>query len=137
MKRSGLLLLFPLFLLLAACSTPGSRADRYREQFDSWPPEVQDNVMAGRIDIGYTTEQVWVAIGEPDRVSTRTDPDGTSETWHYRSKEPRFSWGIGVGTGGRNSSVGVGVGTGREREVDYAVEVTFDRGQVSSIETMQ
>ena len=126
-------------LLLAGCNSLDSRIAKNRAAFDTWPAAVQDKVVKGQVDIGFTAEQVRVALGEPDRVFTRTTADGTSEVWSYRDRGPRFSFGVGVGTGsfGRHSatSVGVGVGTGTGYRDDEKLGVVFDRtGRVERIE---
>lgn len=40
-------------------------------------------IRRGQVDIGFTGEMVRLALGEPDRISTRRDTDGTSEVWSY------------------------------------------------------
>jgi hypothetical protein len=123
-------------LALAGCSTTASRIAKNETAFSEWPAAVQEKVRAGKIDLGFTPEQVRVALGEPSRVSTRTNNDGTSEVWAYRAKEPRFSFGIGLGSsrGRTGYGGGVNVGTGGDR-ADDATRVVFDGGRVSSIET--
>jgi hypothetical protein len=127
-------------VVLAGCSTVDSRIAKNREAFNTWPPAVQDKVVVGKIDIGFTPEQVRVAIGEPDRVFTRTSADGTSQIWSYRDRGPRFGFGVGVGMGSfgsRSGSFGgVSVGTGGGYRDDEKLGVVFDSGgHVSSIET--
>src|SRR5215212_572553 len=73
-------------LFLAGCSTVDSRIAKNRAVFNTWPPAVQDRVVLGQIDIGFTVDQVRVALGEPDRVFTRTTGDGTSQVWSYRDR---------------------------------------------------
>ena len=126
-------------LLVAGCSTVDSRIAKNRDAFSSWPAAVQDKVVQGKIDIGFTPDQVRVALGEPDRVFTRTTADGTSEVWGYRDRGPRFSFGVGIGGGsfGRGGGTfgGVGVSTGTGYHDDEKLGVVFDRnGRVSSIE---
>lgn len=123
-------------LICAGCSTPASRIARNETAFSEWPAAIQDKVRAGQIDLGFTPEQVKLALGEPSRVTTRTNHDGTSEVWAYRGKEPRFSFGVGVGTSRGNTGYGggVNVGTGGDRGED-AMRVVFDGGRVSAIET--
>jgi hypothetical protein len=123
-------------LIAAGCSTVDSRVAKNRAAFDAWPPAVQQKVIHGQADIGFTREQVTVALGEPDRVFTRTTADGTTEVWSYRDHGPHVSFGIGVGSFGRHSatSVGVGVGTGGYQP-EEKLGVVFDReGRVASIE---
>ena len=126
--------------LAAGCSTVDSRIARHRDAFNTWPPAVQDKVVVGQIDLGFTTDQVAVALGEPDRVFTRTTADGTSQVWSYRDRGPRFSFGVGLGMGSwgsRGGSFGgVGIDTGGGYRDDEKLGVVFDQnGRVSSIET--
>lgn len=127
-----------LLLGLTACSTTSSRA-RKNAEFASWPAAVQETVLAGRIDIGFTGEQVRVALGDPDYRYTRTTSDGSTEVWGYRDQKPRIGFGVGFGTGGFGSGVstGVSVGTGGRYD-DEKVRVIFDRnGRVSAVEEAQ
>ena len=128
-------LLLGIACVFAGCTSPGSRVAANRAEFNTWPPDVQDNVLAGRIDVGYSSAQVRMALGAPDHITTRKDSDGTSEIWAYGDRAPRFSWGFGIGSGSRNSSVGVGVNN-TVKGPSTASRVVFDQtGKVSSIET--
>jgi hypothetical protein len=121
-------------LVAAGCASTQSRATRSPE-FNSWPPAVQQTVLAGKIDIGFTREQVHVALGAPDYSYTRTSADGVTEVWGYRDRGPRFGFGIGVGSfhGRTATSTGIGISTGDR--VDEKARVVFDRqGRVASVE---
>ena len=127
-------------LAVAGCSTVDSRIAKNREAFNTWPPAVQDKVVVGQIDLGFTPEQVAVALGQPDRVFTRTTADGTSQVWSYRDRGPKFGFGVGVGMGswgGRGGTFGgVGINTGTGYHDDEKMGVVFDQsGRVSAIET--
>ena len=141
MKIKVFLFVSALSLLpVVGCSTVDSRIAKNRSAFNSWPPAVQDKVVLGQIDIGFTADQVRVALGEPDRVFTRTTADGTSQVWSYRERGPRFGFGVGVGMGSfgsRGGSFGtVGVGTGAGYRDDEKMGVVIDAtGRVSAIET--
>jgi hypothetical protein len=128
-----------LSLLLAGCaSTPTERVAQHKAAYSQWPADVQANVAAGRVAVGYTTEQVRVALGDPTRTFTRVTTEGTSEIWAYVDNPPRFSIGLGIGSWGRSSSVGggVGVSTGGFRDGER-MHVIFDNGRVSAIESAQ
>ena len=127
-------------LFVCGCSTVDSRIAKNRDVFNSWPGEVQDKVVRGQIDIGFTSDQVRVALGEPDRIFTRTTADGTSQVWSYRDRGPRFGFGVGVGMGSVGSRGGtfggVGLGTGGGYHEDEKMGIVFDpTGRVSAIET--
>jgi hypothetical protein len=129
-----------LLLAAAGCSTVDSRIAKNRDQFNSWPAAVQDKIVLGQIGIGFTPDQVRVALGDPDRVFTRTTADGTSQVWSYRDRSPKFGFGVGVGAGTFGSHGGsfgtVGIGTGAGYHDDEKMGVVFDSaGRVSAIET--
>lgn len=120
-------------LALAGCSTPASRIARHQRAFDSWPAEVREQVRAGKVSLGFTPEQVRVALGEPDRVFVRTTGTGETEVWAWLDLGPQFGVGVGFGSGG---PAGGALGLGWE-SYDYheAVRVAFEGGKVSAIET--
>lgn len=124
---------------LAGCaSTPDARIAADRELFDQWPQEVQERVAVGEVEIGFTPDQVRMALGDPDRISRRTSAMDEAEVWIYEQKRSPISFSVGVGVGtstGRHSSVGSGVsvGTGRIRYGE-AARVVFIDGEVGSIE---
>jgi len=74
-------------------SFPSDRIAAHQADFNSWPPEVQANVRAGRIALGYTQEQVLVALGEPTQKTQAGDPAALSEVWAYDRQAPRFGLG--------------------------------------------
>lgn len=120
----------------ASCSTPATRISKNAAEFSEWPEAVQEKIRAGQIDLGFTPEQVRMALGNPARTMTRTDADGTGEVWSYRSSRPRFSIGLGVGASSAHTGYGGGVGvtTGGDRH-DDDLRVIFVGGRVSAIET--
>lgn len=137
--RAGLLV--ATLVVLSGCATVDSRIAKNRAEYETWPLAVREKVVAGQIDLGFTAQQVAVALGEPDRVFTRTTSDGTSRVWSYRDRGPRFGVGIGVGLGSwsgrRGGSFGtIGIGTGGGYQDDEKLGVVFDEtGRVSAIET--
>lgn len=70
-------------VVVAGCSTPASRIKKNPELFASFPPTVQKNLMKGKIDIGYTKNMVFIALGKADREYTRTTASGLTEVWSY------------------------------------------------------
>ena len=135
MKRNLIVLLAATAaLVFAGCSTVASRVAAHQADFATWPPAVQQEVRAGRIGIGFTPEQVQVALGKPDGVFSRTDVHGSFQVWNYRSHRPRI--GIGIGVGSFNGSTAVGTGfnvvSGYRGE---RLRVVFDQtGHVTRIE---
>lgn len=73
--------------LLAGCSTVESRIKDNPEVFNKLTPEQQSLVKAGQIALGFQSDAVKLALGDPDRISTRTDADGVTTIWHYVTYE--------------------------------------------------
>ena len=125
-------------LVVAGCSTVESRIAHDRTAFDSWPPAVQQQVQAGHVNVGFTMDQVRVALGDPDWRYARTTPQGSYEVWGYRDRGPRFSFGVGVGSYGRHSAFGTGVGMTTSPYPDERMRVIFDAyGRVNSVEQVR
>jgi len=136
--------LFPVILTSAVlwfatgCSTVDSRIAKNRAAFDSWPASVQDKVVRGQIEVGFTRDQVAVALGEPDWTWARTTSDGTTEVWAYRDRRPRIGFGVGFASFGRSSATGVGVSTSTGGYRGERLRVNFDRdGRASSVEEVR
>jgi hypothetical protein len=137
MKR-GLLPRVPALLLFAAACAGGcsssqmGRIDRNRAIYETWPLEVKQAVLDGRVEPGMDQDMVRVAWGEPSEVSISPAGD---EIWIYaKGGDPggglypgtrggmmgggMGGTAIGVSTGrggtvvGTSSSVGIGIGTG-------------------------
>lgn len=127
--------LISLAVLAACSSTPASRIADHREAFRAYAPEVQQKIRAGRIDVGFTSEMVRLALGEPSRKFGRQTERGDTEVWVYHDDGPRFSFGFGLGTGGRHSSMGGGLAmsTGGY-DPDEKMRVELRDGRVSEID---
>ena len=70
-------------LFLAGCSTPATRIGANPEAFAQLNPQQQALVRAGQVSVGMPESAVELALGHPDRVTTRTTAQGTTEIWHY------------------------------------------------------
>jgi hypothetical protein len=137
-RRPLLALAFLALVLAAGCSSVSSRISKNRAEYESWPMEVREKVAAGQVDLGFTPDQVRMALGDPERVATRTTADGQSEAWIYRKAAPRIGIGFGVGSYSRNSAVGIGVNSGGwPLRPDESKRVVFEGGRVSAVENAQ
>lgn len=76
-----------LLVLLAGCSTPASRIRQNPEIFAQLNPADQELIRQGKVAVGFTAEMVRLALGEPDRLTTRSSEARTSEVWHYVTYE--------------------------------------------------
>jgi outer membrane protein assembly factor BamE (lipoprotein component of BamABCDE complex) len=142
-------------LLLQACATPQSRIERNPDSFGALSAEQQALVRAGRIAIGFSEEAVRLALGEPQRISRRTDEKGEATVWRYvqRASDGYTDFGYtgytafgpygyplgfhGAGFNGygfygpRVTTIVTSAGPSSERD---RLRVTFVGGQVSAIE---
>ena len=74
-------------LWLGGCSTPATRIKADPEAYNRLTTEQQALVRAGQIGLGFDSEAVKLALGDPDRITTRTAADGETMVWHYLSYE--------------------------------------------------
>jgi hypothetical protein len=134
MKRK--LLLPILLLVLAGCATtPAERIEKNRTAYASWPPNVEAMIRAGEIAVGFSPEQVRMALGAPDRVHNHTTSAGTAEIWSYRNHRPRITVGVGVMGGGGSTRVGGStVMSSGGPYSDEVLRAVFENGVVSAIE---
>lgn len=128
-----------LVLALAGCATtPAERIEKNRAAYDSWPPDVQARVRAGEVAIGFTTEQVHMALGDPDRVVTIAATNGTEEVWAYRNHRPQFTLGFGMGGGNGSGYAGGGATVSSQGAYPGEVlRVTFAGGRAVVVEKLR
>jgi hypothetical protein len=116
---------------LLACETIGSRVKANQALFDTYPPEVQDKILAGDIEVGFTPEMVEMAWGEPYRKDQVTGEDFVAEVWTWSRSVPGI--GVGMGTGGYyggNVGIGTGVLVGEGGHREDRAQVEFRNGKV-------
>jgi hypothetical protein len=123
-------------LALAGCATtPADRIAENRSTFDAWPAEVQAKVRAGQVNVGFTEEQVRVALGDPDRVVTRTTEKGVTMVWAYRHRGSSFGFGFAMAGGSGHAGYGAGVAmSDRPYFNGDALHVVLMEGKVVSVE---
>lgn len=131
MKKLALLLCsLAVFLFVAGCSSTSveDRIDSGMRKFDSWPLEVQETIREGRIEEGFTEEQVRMAWGKPSyTVRERLNGEWT-ERWVWEKKSPQIGIGIGIGSWGRRGGVSGSVGTTVGGNDRVAKSVWFQEG---------
>lgn len=137
MKLLSFRLLAPAALiLLAGCATdsPDSRIAANQALFNSWPPPVQSAVRSGSVGIGFTPDQVRMALGDPSSTSVSAGPYGTTEVWFYHNRGPILDIGIGGASFGRHSAVGGAVNVGGIPLYHGPIgHVVFTNGRVSEV----
>ena len=124
-------------LLASGCavSTPATRIERHQAAFAAWPAQVQAQVRAGQVAVGFTPEMVRVAAGEPDLVRSRLTERGASEVWIYFDHGPHFSFGLGMGVSSGHQAYAGGAAVGAGDAGEERMRVIFEGGRVSAIET--
>lgn len=129
-----------VIVFVAGCSTPQSRARSHAELMANLTPEERALVEAGEIDLGFTQEMVFVALGEPDRKYSERTAEGESLVWAYHDQGVLSGLSLGVGTSVGRSSRGTGygggvsVGTGGRSRAEETMRVVFEEGRVTGIE---
>ncbi|MDB6127038.1 MAG: hypothetical protein JWM35_934 [Verrucomicrobia bacterium] len=76
-------------VLLAGCHSSTTTAMRMQEKsslLTSLPEEQQKKISGGVVEVGYTADMVYVALGRPSRVSVTTD--GRVGIWTYEHYLP-------------------------------------------------
>src|SRR5215212_10028715 len=101
-----------------------NRIDRNRDIYETWPIEVRQAVLDGKVEAGMNTDMVRVAWGSPTEVATSPAGD---EIWVYsKGGDPGSIYyppgsnvgmgGSGIGMGGTGIGMGgsgIGISTGR------------------------
>jgi hypothetical protein len=81
-----------IFALLAmggcAIESPQTRIADQAPLFNSWSPSVQTAVRAGQVKVGFTADQVRMALGMPDFRITDAKTNENKEVWVYRDRGP-------------------------------------------------
>jgi hypothetical protein len=129
MKRRQSLSVVWLFALGVAGSAGGcassqmSRIDRHRDIYETWPIEVRQAVLDGKVEPGMDTDMVRVAWGNPSEVTTSPAGDeiwvyskgGDPGSVYYPGGGPSYpGGGVGMGSSGIGmGGPGIGISTGR------------------------
>ena len=75
---------------LPGCQTIDSRIKEKPEVFASVDKVTQDKIKQGIIDIGYTEDMVYLALGAPDQKRESVTATGRSITWIYNTYYERY-----------------------------------------------
>lgn len=90
MQRLLPFLLSVAALGLAGCSTIDKRIAEKSAAFATYPAEIQASLRQGLVEIGYTPDQVYIALGKPDDKRERITAQGREVTWIYHSYEEDY-----------------------------------------------
>lgn len=70
-------------LLLTGCETLDSRLTRNQGVLKNLPAEHQSLIHQGRIQVGFTQTEVYLAWGAPTHKAFTENAQGSAETWFY------------------------------------------------------
>ena len=133
-----------LLLALASCNTIDSRISEKQAVFDRLDPQVQAKIRQGIVEVGYTEDMVYIALGRPDARHQKVTAKGDETTWVYKTYYEQYE---GIAHVGYRRIVFFDPGTRvyhvyyepvsepvySEHEEDN-IRVTFVNGKVASIE---
>lgn len=75
---------------LVGCQTVERRIQEKPEVFYKLDRETQDKILQGIIDIGYTEDMVYLALGKADERRERVTENGRTVTWIYNTYYTRY-----------------------------------------------
>lgn len=82
---------------LGGCQTVESRIKEKPEVFAKLDAATQDKIKQGIIELGYTEDMVYLALGKQDQTRESTHANGKSVTWIYNTYYDRYEGGIYAG----------------------------------------
>jgi len=75
---------------LVGCQTVETRIKEKPEVFASVDKETQDKIKQGIIDLGFTEDMVYLALGAPDQKRESLTANGNTVTWIYNTYYTRY-----------------------------------------------
>jgi hypothetical protein len=75
---------------LAGCQSIDDRIKEKPEVFAKLDASTQDKIKQGIIDLGYTEDMVYLALGKPDEQRQSLTAEGTSTVWSYNTYYDRY-----------------------------------------------
>jgi hypothetical protein len=86
-----------LLLALAGCNTIDSRIREKQDVFDRLDPQTQGKIRQGIVEVGYTEDMVYIALGPPDAQHQKVTFKGDETTWAYKTYYEQFEGVAEVG----------------------------------------
>ena len=88
--RSFLIFLATAVLGLAGCQSVESRIKEKPEAFAQVDKATQDKIKQGIIDLGFSEDLVYLALGAPDQKREAVSATGNTTTWIYNTYYDRY-----------------------------------------------
>jgi hypothetical protein len=79
-----------LLLALAGCNTIDRRISEKQDVFNRLDPQTQDKIRQGIVEVGYTEDMVYIALGPPDEQHQKVATTGDDVTWIYKTDYEQF-----------------------------------------------
>ena len=79
------------------CQSVESRIKEKPEVFAKLDVATQDKIKQGIIDLGFTEEMVYLALGDPDQKKESVSAAGEAVTWIYNSYYERYDGTHSIG----------------------------------------
>jgi hypothetical protein len=86
-----------ILLALAGCNTINHRISEKQDVFDRLDPRTQDKIRQGIVEVGYTEDMVYIALGPPDAQHQKVTAKGDETTWAYKTYYEQFEGVAQVG----------------------------------------
>jgi len=83
----GLVAVCAIFCLVSGCETLDNRLARNQAALNALPPGHQDIIRQGKVQVGFTPEEVYLAWGAPSHKAFTETAEGRFETWYYTSTQ--------------------------------------------------
>lgn len=141
------LLSLVLLALLAGCSTVDKRIQEKSVLFAGLDVATQEKLRQGIVEIGFTTDMVYIALGEPDDKREKISATGRELTWVYSSYRQEYA---GTGVAGHRRVLIYDPALKRSyvmlepvvvdvynQRIDDRIRVTFRDGKVTVIEQVK
>lgn len=82
---------------LIGCQSVDDRIRQKPEVFAGLDAVTQNKIKQGILDLGYTEDMVYLAVGAPDRKRETVSADGQTTTWIYNTYYDRYEGSAFVG----------------------------------------
>lgn len=97
LSRSFLFILAGAILGLVGCQSVESRIKEKPEVFAQVDKETQEKIKQGIIDIGFSEDLVYLALGKPDQKRESVSATGNTSAWIYNTYYDRFDGTVHAG----------------------------------------
>lgn len=131
-------------LLLGACNTVEKRIEEKPAAFAAADPATQEKVRKNVVEVGFSTDLVYIALGKPNEERRTQTTNGETLTWIYNTYQQDYA---GQAYTGYRRYVVIDPRTGRpvvfiepvytdvyREHVDERLRIIFKDGKVTSIE---